>query len=164
MTIDEAKEGFGYGSWATAMMFSAAEALTEDQRVAPAAGSFPSINATFAHIVGAEWIWLRRWQGESPRSAPAWEGNLTLSELRLQLHAVESERSPFVARLTDSDLDRVVSYRGGDGRVFAHPLAQLIRHVVNHSTYHRGQLATQLRQLGSTPPNTDFTRYLREGK
>ena len=37
-----------------------------------------------------------------------------------------------------------------------------MRHVVNHSTYHRGQLATQLRQLGHTPPNTDFIRFLRE--
>jgi uncharacterized damage-inducible protein DinB len=49
-----------------------------------------------------------------------------------------------------------------DGQPFAHPLGKLMRHVVNHSTYHRGQLATQLRQLGQTPPNTDFTRFLRE--
>jgi uncharacterized damage-inducible protein DinB len=58
----------------------------------------------------------------------------------------------------------VVSYRAPDGLAFSHPLGQLIRHVVNHSTYHRGQLATLLRQLGQTPPSTDFTKYLREGK
>ncbi len=57
----------------------------------------------------------------------------------------------------------MISYRGVDGQVFAHTLADLIRHVVNHSTYHRGQLVTMLRQLGHTPPSTDFTRYLREG-
>jgi uncharacterized damage-inducible protein DinB len=39
-----------------------------------------------------------------------------------------------------------------------------MRHVVNHSTYHRGQLAMMLRQLGQAPPSTDFTRYLREAK
>jgi uncharacterized damage-inducible protein DinB len=58
----------------------------------------------------------------------------------------------------------VVSYRAPDGKAFAHPLGDLMRHVVNHSTYHRGQLATQFRQLGHTPPSTDFTRYLREAK
>jgi uncharacterized damage-inducible protein DinB len=125
-------------------------------------GGFPSINATLAHIVGAEWLWLRRWQGKSPTSAPAWEGKPTLTELKVYLHAVEEERASFISMLTDADLDRVVSYRGGDGRPFAHPLGQLIQHVVNHSTYHRGQLATQLHRLGTTPPNTNFTRYLRE--
>lgn len=51
-----------------------------------------------------------------------------------------------------------------DGQAFAHPLGHLVQHVVNHSTYHRGQAATQLRQLGRTPPSTDFTRYLRRDK
>jgi uncharacterized damage-inducible protein DinB len=56
----------------------------------------------------------------------------------------------------------VISYHALDGHPYAHPLEKLMRHVVNHSTYHRGQLATQLRQLGHTPPNTDFIRFLRE--
>ena len=73
-------------------------------------------------------------------------------------------RTSFLAQLTDADLEGVVSYRAPDGQAFSHPFGQLMRHVVNHSTYHRGQLATQLRQLGHTPPNTDFTRYLREPK
>lgn len=164
MTTDEARELFGYGSWATARMFSAAEALAEEQVEALAASSFPSIRATLAHIVGVEWIWLRRWLGESPKSAPAWAAKASLRELKGELMAVEKERTSFLAKLTDADLEGVVSYHGADGQAFSHPLGQLVRHVVNHSTYHRGQLATQLRQLGHTPPNTDFTRYLREAK
>jgi uncharacterized damage-inducible protein DinB len=164
MTTAEAREMFDYGSWATALMFDAAEALTQEQLEAPAVSSFPSIHATLAHIVGAEWIWLRRWLGDSPTSAPVWAGKPTLAELKIQLATVEAERTGFLAPLTDADLDGEVSYRGADGKAFLHPLGQLIRHVVNHSTYHRGQLATLLRQAGHTPPNTDFTRYLREGK
>jgi uncharacterized damage-inducible protein DinB len=164
MTIGEARELFGYGSWAAARMFGAAEALTQDQLEAAAASSFPSLLATLAHIVGAEWIWLRRWLGESPTSMPDWAGTPTLQELRVRLAAVEAERASFLARLTDADLDAPLAYRGMDGQAFSHPLGQLVRHVVNHSTYHRGQLATQLRQLGHTPPNTDFTRFLREAK
>ena len=164
MTIDEARELFGYGSWATGRMVGAAEALTEAQFEAEATSSFPSIGATLAHIVGAEWIWLRRWLGDNPTSVPIWKGRPNLTELKAQLAAVEAERASFLARLTDADLERAVSYRGLDGQGFAHPLRQLMLHVVNHSTYHRGQLATLLRQLGQTPPSTDFTRYLREAR
>jgi uncharacterized damage-inducible protein DinB len=164
MTTDEARQLFGYGSWATARMFSAAEALGQEQLEAPIVSSFPSIGATLAHIVGTEWIWLRRWLGTSPTSGPDWAVKPTLTELKVQLAAIEAERASFLARLTDADLEGVVSYRAPDGLAFSHPLGELMRHVVNHSTYHRGQLATLLRQLGHTPPNTDFTRYLREAK
>ncbi len=164
MTTAEAMELFEYGSWANARTFAAAEALAREQLEASVASSFPSVLATLAHIVGAEWIWLRRWQGESPATAPAWAGGSTLAELRAELGVVQAERAAFLAPLTDADLERVVTYRGLDGAAFSHPLAQLVRHVVNHSTYHRGQVATQLRQLGRTPPNTDYTRFLREGR
>jgi uncharacterized damage-inducible protein DinB len=163
MTINEANELFGYGSWANARMFEAAESLPEEQVVAGATSSFPSVGATLAHIVGAEWIWLRRWLGDNPRSFPAWTSTYPgLMALRAELTALEAERASFLARLTDGDLDREVTYRRMDGQAFSQGLGQLIRHVVNHSTYHRGQLAAQLRQLGHAPPSTDFVRYLRD--
>ena len=161
MTIDEARELFGYGSWANGLMFGAAKALTREQLQAPLESSFPSFLATLAHIVGVEWIWLRRWTGESPRSIPEWVSHPDLSDLATRLGAVEVERAAFLA---EADLDRVVTYQGLDGQTFSLPLGKLMRHVVNHSTYHRGQLAMMLRQLGQAPPSTDFTRYLREAK
>jgi len=163
MTNHEARQLFDYNSWANARMFSAAEALTAEQLEAPLVSSFPSLMATLAHIVETEWTWLRRWLGERPAASPAWVDEPSLRELKAQLAAVEAERASFLAGRTDADLAGVVSYHGGDGQAFAHPLEDLIRHVVNHSTYHRGQLVTLLRQLGHTPPSTDFTRYLREG-
>jgi uncharacterized damage-inducible protein DinB len=162
MTVDEAKELFSYGSWATARMFNAADSLSGVEVEALAASSFPSIRATFAHLIAAEWIWSRRWLGESPTAVPAWVDKATLGELKGELAAIEKERASFLAKLTDADLSGVFSYRGMDGKTFSHQLGQLVQHVINHSTYHRGQLATQLRQLGHTPPNTDFARYLRE--
>jgi len=164
MTTGEAKELFDYGSWANARMLAAAEGLAAEQLDAAAASSFPSVRATLAHIVAAEWIWVRRWLGESPASAPAWAGGATLAELRTHLAAVEAERAALLNRLTDADLVAVVGYRGLDGTAAALSLGKLMRHVVNHSTYHRGQLATQLRQLGQAPPATDLTRYLREAR
>jgi uncharacterized damage-inducible protein DinB len=162
MTTDESRELFDYASWATARMFSAAKALTPEQLSAFIESSFPSILGTLAHMVGSEWIWLRRWQGDNPTSIPDWVSQPALDDLETRLAAIEGERASFLGQLTDADLERVVSYRGLDGQTFSHPLGDLLRHVVNHATYHRGQLATMLRQLGHAPPSTDFTRYLRE--
>lgn len=163
MTIDEARRLFSYGSWANARVIAAAETLPEETLVAAAVSSFPSVGATLAHIVGAEWIWLRRWLGESP-AAPAWATRPDLAELRLQLAALEAERSSYLAGLSDADLERTVSYSNLAGQAYGNPLCDLIRHVVNHSTHHRGQAVTQLRQFGVTPPNTDLITYLRQGK
>jgi uncharacterized damage-inducible protein DinB len=56
----------------------------------------------------------------------------------------------------------VITYRAMNGSPYANPLGELLRHVVNHGTYHRGQVATLLRQLGVKPPQTDLILYYRE--
>ncbi len=162
MTMDEARELFAYGAWANARALAAAEALTDEQLGAAAASSFPSVRATLGHIVAAEWIWLRRWCGESPTAAPPWVAESSLAELKARLLGLEAERAQYLGRLSDADLDRVVAYRNLSGEAHADRLSGLLRHVVNHSTYHRGQAATQMRQLGRTPPNTDLITYLRQ--
>ena len=161
MTIQEALELFGYDAWAHARVFDAAEALTPAQLQTTAASSFPSLRGTLGHLVSAEWIWLRRWRGESPTAIPSWVDGASLAELRGHLAGVQAERDGYFAALGDADLARVVEYRNLAGESHAEPLAVLVRHVVNHSTYHRGQVATQLRQLGVTPPGTDLVVYLR---
>jgi uncharacterized damage-inducible protein DinB len=114
------------------------------------------------HIVGAEWIWLRRWLGDNPTAAPGWVAESSLSELRDRLAAVEAEREQFLTQLADDDLQRIVEYRRLSGEAHADRLADLVRQVVNHSTYHRGQVATQLRHIGVNPPtrisSTTFAR------
>jgi uncharacterized damage-inducible protein DinB len=164
MTIGEVKELFGYGAWANALVFEAASALSEEQLLHSVASSFPSVGGTLAHIVGAEWVWLRRWLGESPSSFPEWVSKPVYGELRARLSAVEHEREVFLAGLSDADLSQTISYRTLGGQPFSDPLGNLMKHVVNHSTYHRGQVVTQLRQLGQNPPSTDLIQYLRRSK
>ena len=161
MTIDEARDLFAYSAWANTRIFDAAEALTAGQAVVTVASSFPSVRGTLAHVVGAEWIWLRRWLGDNPKAAPVWVAEASLPELRAHLAAVGSEREAYLAGLEEGDLERVVEYRRLSGEADAARLADLVRHVVNHSTYHRGQVVTQLRQVGASPPGTDFIAYVR---
>lgn len=161
MTLDEIRDLYAYGSWANARTFDAVTAAPPGVADAHMGGSFPSIRATLAHLVGAEWIWLRRWLGESPREVPVWTSSGDVEALRRQLASVEEERAGWLARLTAADLTRVIAYRNLAGDAFADPLAGLLRHVVNHSTYHRGQVTTLLRQAGQPAPNTDLITYIR---
>jgi uncharacterized damage-inducible protein DinB len=164
MTIDEARDLFGYSAWANGRMFDATAALPADQLSATIASSFSSVLGTLGHIIAAEWIWLRRWQGDSPAATPGWAAGSSLSELRTRLTEVESERDRLFGQLGDADLDRIVEYRRMSGEAHADRLSDLVRHAVNHSTYHRGQLVTQLRQIGAHPPGTDFVNYVRSRK
>jgi len=101
-------------------------------------------------------VWLRRWKGESPSAGPDWAASPSRETLRNKLREVETERSAFLASLSDSDLMQPITYRNLKGEEWRYLLGDLLLHLVNHSTYHRGQITTMLRQVGITPPSTDL--------
>lgn len=162
MTIDEARAHFAYDEWANARFVTALAELTPATLALPVVSSFPSLLATFAHLVAAEWVWLRRWKGENPRTFPDWMADPSLESLRACLAAVQSERDAYLATLADDDLNGEVSYALMSGVARTGRLATLFLHVVNHSSFHRGQLVTLLRQAGATPPASDLVMYVRE--
>jgi uncharacterized damage-inducible protein DinB len=120
------------------------------------------VRETLAHVLAAEWVWLTRWRGSSPPGLPeSWDLS-SLEVVRAQWAEVEADQRAFVEGLDEAALDRVVAYRDTRGTPYENPLGQLLRHVVNHSTYHRGQVITMLRQLGAEAVATDYVVYLRE--
>jgi uncharacterized damage-inducible protein DinB len=79
--------------------------------------------------------------------------------LRAKLKEVADEREQFLASV--EDLETAIDYRDMAGNPFMQKLADILQHIVNHSTYHRGQLTTMIRQVGVTPPRTDFLVFAR---
>ena len=159
--IAEFRELFAYNRWANERMIEAAATLTENQVLQDLGSSYPSVRDTLVHIMSAEWVWLSRWQGTSPTSMPeAWQ-HYGLDEVRREWSALAARLQSFVDEQGAEDLDRAIWYRNIAGEPFTTPLAQMLRHVVNHSTYHRGQITTMLRQLGAVPPATDLIAYYR---
>lgn len=72
------------------------------------------------------------------------------------------DQNRFIEALTDARLASRTAFVNSRGQPCEFSLAHMMLHVVNHSSYHRGQVVTLLRQLGQTPPSTDFTLYLLE--
>ena len=156
MTPHEAAELFAYNDWANARLLACAAEMPDEAWRRELGDSFPTVLALVAHMVGAERVWSMRWRGESPKGRPAWMANPTPAVLRAVLDEVEAERAAFLAGITEPDLARPIRYTLLDGTGNTLPLATLVLHTANHSTYHRGQLASMLRRLGASPPATDF--------
>lgn len=161
MTIADVLTLYDYDEWANARFVAALAALDDERLRTPVESSFPSLLATFGHLVAAEWIWLRRWQGESPTAFPPWHDEPALDDLRSRLRELEAERREYLGGLTDDDLAAPLGYRLLSGAPYTNCLHDLLVHVVNHSSYHRGQLTTLLRQVGGSPPATDYVLFRR---
>jgi uncharacterized damage-inducible protein DinB len=104
----------------------------------------------------AEWIWLQRWRSESPRRVFAQDDFPDVDAIALRWRDIDRDQDAFIAALTDDRLLARRSYENLQGERWEYPLAHMMQHVVNHSSYHRGQVVTLLRQLGQSPPPTDF--------
>ena len=159
MTLADVQFLFAYNAWANDRMFTTLVALSDEQFTRSLGGSFPTIRDTAAHLVSAEWTWVRRWKGTSPRSFPEWASNATAATLREHLTEIEQQRASHLESLTDEDLGRTLSFTRFNGEESSLPFGQSLQHVVNHSTYHRGQIVTLLRQVGVTPVSTDLLLY-----
>jgi uncharacterized damage-inducible protein DinB len=151
-----------YTVWANHRVMRAAATLNEKQWKKDMKSSHGGVRGTLTHTMGAEWIWLERWKGTSPPRGLD-EGEFpTLMALRARWVAIEEHRASWFANLKDDAPAGVIAYKTLDGRPYETPLWQLVQHVANHSTYHRGQVIAMLRQLGAKAVSTDMVLWDRD--
>ena len=153
---------YEYNAWADRRALQAASALSRDQFTKQLGSSFSSVRDTLAHIYGVEWLWLERFQGRSPSAIPDDPGFADVAKLKASWTEFEPTLLNFVRSLTQDDLERVMEYKTMKFGVYRNPLWQSMQHLVNHGTYHRGQITTMLRQLGAEPILTDLMHFYRE--
>lgn len=147
--------------WARDRMLHAVSALSPEQYTRELGGSFGSIRDTLNHVYGAEVLWLRRWRGDAAMGFPA-DLPSTPEELAIVWAAQEAEMRAFIDALGEPDLTRLIAYRNLAGVAGESALWEMLAHVVNHATYHRGQVTTLMRQLGAAPPQgTDLIGWFR---
>jgi uncharacterized damage-inducible protein DinB len=161
MTPEEVRSLYDYNAWANRRILDACAALSDEQFSRAIVSSFPSVRDTLQHIFGGEYLWLERWHGRSHSSIPPAEA-ASLSALRSRWEKIDADLLGFVRGLSAADLDRAITYRNTEGREFSNPLREMLQHLANHSTYHRGQITMMLRQLGAAPLATDLMVFYRE--
>jgi uncharacterized damage-inducible protein DinB len=153
---------FEFNRWANERTLDAAAALPADAYERPLGGSFPSLRATLEHMLGAEITWLVRFQGDAAGRVTDFSEYHDLAALRRLWDATWLEQQRFLDSLTDDALERPLAFRTRTGIEGAQPLVEVLRHVVNHATYHRGQVTTLVRQLGGSGAVTDYILFWME--
>ena len=151
-----------YNIWANQKLVTYLQNLPQEQVTMDLKGSFPSIESTIQHMWYAEDVWTCRLQSRPLPSVPHigvrdgeafWSGLPNQSE-QLRAH---------VQDLSEKQLTHPVAYHTGSSEQYQQTPFEMLMHVLNHSTYHRGQLVNYARALGYTQiPSTDLIYYLRE--
>jgi uncharacterized damage-inducible protein DinB len=154
---------FAFNRWANARMLASVASVSKDDYARPVGGSFTTLRDTLAHLYGADWVWLERFGGRSPRELPAGQQAPTPEALRDKWERIEEGWAALANRAEAGRMREKLAYRNFKGDDLSYRIGEVLVHVVNHSTYHRGQVATLMRQLGATPASTEYLMMLDEG-
>ena len=148
-------ELYAYHRWANRRLFDTATALGEETcaRDLGKHFSFPTLLRTFAHLYGADALWLARWQGHATVGLPGGD-LLTMAALRNVWDLLIPEQQAFVEALKPVDLGREVHYRDTAGTPYHTPLGILLMQVATHGNHHRSEIATMLTMVAGSPPDT----------
>jgi uncharacterized damage-inducible protein DinB len=162
MNVDDFRLLYDFNAWANHRIIESCAVLTPEQFSRDLGSSFRSVRETLAHNYGATWAWLERWHGRTPTAMPPQADFPDLETVRRRYAEIDRNLVDYVASLTGEDVQRIIYYRNFAGETHARPLWQLLQHVANHGTYHRGQIATLLRQLGAKAASTDLVIFYRD--
>ena len=151
--LEHLRRQFAYDAWANAEVV----AVIAGQSGSPSAPAMKLL----AHILSAERLWLERIR-QQPQSLPVWpEFNLT--EGKAQIDELAQLWREYLAQLSPAALTQKIIYKNSKGESWSSTVQDVLTHVVLHSAYHRGQIASLMRAAGQTPAYTDFIHAVRHG-
>ena len=151
-TATHLRKLYRYNAWATGETIQSMES--------PGATTESTLKL-LAHIIFAQELWLARIEAKTTGTFspfPVW----TFDECKLRAAAISAAWVTFFAGVGEEHLDVNITYRNSEGKEFTSALRDILTHVVNHSTYHRGQIASFVRAAGAKPASTDFIAYARK--
>jgi len=150
-TADFLRRDFAYDEWANGACITAIRAGGADER---------SLEL-MAHIIAAERVWLERLQ-QRPQTTAVWPRR-DLAACEEQTRELARLWREYLDGLTHDQLSESISYKNSKGEIWTSTIGDVLRHVVLHSAYHRGQIASHMRANGKTPAHTDYIHGVRQG-
>jgi uncharacterized damage-inducible protein DinB len=157
VTVEQLHSLALYNHWANTRLLQVAATLSAEERERDLQASFGSLQGTLIHILWGERGWLHFWQAGSFVPVPTPGEYPDFESLRSAWSHHDEAYAGYLDRLTQAELD---APRTLDAQSYT--LGELIQHAINHSTYHRGQVALLIRQLGHVPASTDYHDFLAE--
>ena len=148
---DYMRRQFAYDAWANQEVLNTLRA---------AGGENTRSLQLMSHILAAERVWLERLK-QIPQTVPVWP-NPDLAQCEAQAMALKKLWSEYLDLVTAGDISLPISYRNSKGEIWTSTIVDVLTHVVLHSAYHRGQIASHMRSNGQTPPYTDFIHAVRQ--
>lgn len=149
-----------YTAWASKLLVTAAESLSAGELTRDFGTADKSVLGTLVHVFAADRIWYSRVVGPA-QSFFVRPEDYSLDVLRTEWPAVHERWLAFAAGITPEAAAAVISYKDLRGNDQAQPLWQILLHMVNHGSHHRGQVSGFLRSMGHKPPTTDLIYYYR---
>ena len=163
MLLDHLRRLARYNAWANRRLFAACRELSDEEYHKPRPAVFGSIHGTLNHLLVGDRIWLDRLAGCAPRHARLDERPCaTLDELEAARRAEDERIAAVVDGLEEANLSRELRYVTIAGAPQVTPVADVLLHLFNHQTHHRGQVHDQLSQTPVPPPPLDLIYFLRE--
>ena len=149
-----------YTFWASGELVDTARGLSQEELTRDHHTADKSVLGTLVHVFAADRIWLARIQGErlTTFTTPA---DYDLGVLERDWPALGQRWKQWAGELTHAGVSYVLTYSDLSGKMWSQPLWQIVMHVVNHGTHHRGQASGFLRAMGHVPPKLDLSYYYR---
>jgi len=161
MTHTEIKNLISYDAWAMERILEVVSALPAEKYTQHLGSSHGGLHGTLVHAVAADRLWLDRLTGKS-RPVMLSEKDLpTFAAVRDEWSKWRIEIEQYLQTLSDIRLGEQFSHQDSKGNTYRYPLYHVLQHLVNHSTFHRGQVVSMLRQQGAKPVNSDLIYYYR---
>lgn len=159
------KQYAAYNTWANQKIINLILTLPEENQKAEIPGSFNSLYKTVLHLWDAESIWWQRMKLHERIIRPSENFNGKINDIANGLLNQSKQWEEWINAASDLAIEHVFEYRTFDGTIYKQPTWQMLLHVFNHGSYHRGQLINQLRQLKIEKlPATDFIIWSRSRK
>ena len=153
---DDLSSLYTFNTWANARVIEALRTIPESDYEKDQGGGWPSLRATFVHIAGATDAWAERFSGRDAMRLPTIHEVPTLDDAVRVLLAAEEKHRTLLPSYTPERLAGPFTWKNLKGEAKTAPFWIVVRHVVNHQTYHRGQISSMLRRLGHAPKATDM--------
>jgi uncharacterized damage-inducible protein DinB len=151
-----------YNIWANQLMLDSILSLPEEKQKQELSSSFKSLYATVLHMLDAESIWWQRMKLQERITRPGDDFTGDMKELSNTLLHQNRQWDEWISNANEHQLLHVFHYQNTKKEQFKQPIYQMLLHMLNHGTYHRGQMVNMMRQLGAEKvPATDFIVWSR---